>query len=137
MCVCVTYTGAVIKLGAVANGVMLEEPFLYIRDASKRVFVCESKVKSSSNKVVGTCEGAAGNVRHMLVYKNVLITCAEGDTSVRVWSAEDGTAFAVLKGSLLLVLCVEPSSRVADVSCSDSSHGHGQWRGAVWHRRGA
>lgn len=91
---------SVIKLGAIANGVMLEEPFLYIRDASKRVFMCESKVKASSNKLVGTCEGSAGNVRHMLVYKNVLITCAEGDTAVRVWSAEDGTSFAVLKGTV-------------------------------------
>lgn len=44
------------------------------------------------------CEGSAGNVRQLLVYKNVLITNADGDTNVRVWALEDGTPYAVLKG---------------------------------------
>jgi len=88
---------SVIKLAAVAYGVMLEDPFLYIRDAAKRVFVCQSEVKSSSNKIVGHAEGSAGNVKHMLVYKNVLITCADGDPTVRCWGYEDGVAFATLK----------------------------------------
>lgn len=34
---------SVIKLGALAYGVLLEGDYLYIRDASKRVVVCDPK----------------------------------------------------------------------------------------------
>lgn len=85
----------IIKLGALALGVMLEENYLYVRDALKRVVICEAK---KGNKVVGTSEGSSGNVRSIVIYKNAMVTAAENDTIVRVWSSVDGTLLALLKG---------------------------------------
>jgi hypothetical protein len=42
-----------------------------------------------------------GNVRNIVIYKNVMVTVAEGDNLVRVWSSEDGTLLAVLKVRVL------------------------------------
>ncbi len=86
---------SIIKLGALAYGVLLEENYLYIRDALKRVVICEAK---KGNKIVGIAEGSSGNVKSIVIYKNVLVTAAENDNLVRVWSAEDGSLLAVLKG---------------------------------------
>ena len=84
---------SVIKLGALAYGVMLEGNYLYIRDAAKRVTVCDV---TKGNKIIGSTE-TPGVVRNIVIYKNVMVTNSENDSSVRVFSAFDATPFAVLK----------------------------------------
>ena len=61
----------------------------------KRVVICEAQ---KNNKIVGIAEGSTGAVNNIIVYKNVMVTCAADDKLVRVWSASDGALLAVLKG---------------------------------------
>ena len=72
----------------------MEDSYLYIRDALKRVVICEAK---KGNKIVGIAEGSSGNVKNIVIYKNVMVTVADSDNLVRVWSNEDGALLAVLK----------------------------------------
>jgi hypothetical protein len=82
----------VIRLGSVAYGVQLDENRLFVRDALKRVVLYEG------GKKVGSAEGSPGNVLAMVHFRNVFVTIAQADTVLRVWSSEDGSCLAHLRG---------------------------------------